>query len=270
MVYYGGNKDWQGFVTENPTWRVPPPCAMGAALHPHSSTILTMTTRFRILVSTLLGVAALTVAVPTASAQAPAVDHPAVKVVNEYLNQILTRQWKKSADIVDEASMKVLKDDYVARIKQARTMDDEEAMVKRVGKASLEEVTKMSPREWYSAYNDGLRERYNVPEERLAEIRRTIKLKTMSVAEDEGGRMVHILVKASYSTGEAAVERLDLTTLRNNGGKWQVVLDGQAPKITPLNGGAAPAGPAPVDPVKPAPAPPKTTKPAPAKPKRPN
>jgi len=234
-----------------------------------------MTSRFRILLSALLGVAALTTAVPSALAQTPATDHPAVKVVNDYLGMILTRQWKKSADIVDDASMKVLKDDYVGRTKLARTIDDEEAMVKRVGKSTLEEVEKMSPREWYAAYNDGLRQKYQVEDDKLAEIRRTIKLKTMSIAEDEGGKVVHILVKATYSTGEAAIERLDLTTLRNNAGKWQVVLDGQSPKITPLNGGAGPVRPAadPVrpasDPVKPA-TPPKTApKPNNTKPKRP-
>ena len=214
-----------------------------------------MTSRFRILVSALLGAAALSTAVPSAMAQVT--DHPAVKVVNEYLGMILTRQWKKSADIVDDSSMKVLKDDYVGRMKLARTIDDEEAMLKRVGKTKLEEVEKMSPREWYAAYNDGLRQKYEVSEEKLAEIRKSIKLKTLSVAEDEGGKVVHILVKASYSTGENAIERLDLTTLRNNAGKWQVVLDGQAPKITPLNGAAAPAAPPVVDPVKPA-TPPKT------------
>jgi len=226
-----------------------------------------MTTRFRFLVSALLGAAALSVAVPCALAQAPAVpSHPAVKVVNDYLGMILTRQWKKSADIVDEASMRTLKDDYVGRIKQSRTMDDEESMVRRVGKSTVEEVDKMSPREWYSAYNDGLRQKYQVEDDKLAEIRKTISLKTLSIAEDEGGKLVHILVKATYSTGDAHVERLDLTTLRNNGGKWQVVLDGQAPKITPLKSDAGPAGPSSVDPVKPtgpktAPKPPATTKP---------
>jgi hypothetical protein len=227
-----------------------------------------MTSPLRIFISALLGAAALAAAAPRAIAQAPApaANHPAVKVVNDYLGMILTRQWKKSADIVDDASIKTLKDDYVGRIKQARTIDDEEAMVRRVGKATLEEVEKMSAREWYAAYNDGLRERYKVEEEKLAEIRKTISLKTMSIAEDEGGKVVHILVKASYSTGDTAIERLDLTTLRNNGGKWQVVLDGQSPKITALKPGGS-AAPAPVDPVKPAA--PKTAPKPPTKPKRP-
>jgi hypothetical protein len=219
----------------------------------------------------LLGIAALTIAAPHAVAQAPAGDHPAVKVVNDYLAMILTRQWKKSADIVDDASIKTLKDDYVGRIKQARTIDDEEAMVRRVGKATVEEVAKMTPREWYSAYNDGLRERYQLSDEKLAEIRKTISLKTMSIAEDDGGKLVHILVKATYSTGDASVERLDLTTVKNNGGKWQIVLDGQAPRITPLKPGAA--APPVIDPVKPTTPKvvPKVPSPKPAgtKPKRP-
>ena len=224
-----------------------------------------MTNRIRLLASAFLGAALLLTAPPRAVAQA-APDHPAIKVVQEYLSMILTRQWQKSTDIVDESSIKTLQTDYVERVKQARTIDEEEAMLRRVGKATLEEVAKMPAREWYSAFNEGLKAQYKLEDEKLAEIRQSITLKTLSIASDDDGKLVHVLVKASYSTGEARIERLDLTTLRNNGGKWQVVLDGQSPKVTQLKPAAAPA-PAPKPPA-PAPAPKVTPKPA-TKPKRP-
>jgi hypothetical protein len=224
--------------------------------------------RFRHLLLTLACGAAFTVAAPRASAQQAADPeaHPASKVVHEYLGMILSRQWNGSANIVDEASMEGLKADYVARIKQARTMDDEEAMVRRVGKSTLDEVEAMKPRDFYTAYHDGLQERYKVDEPTLELIRKSLSIKLLSLAQ-ESDRLVHVLVRTKHSNGKVMIENLELVSLVKNGDKWQVALNEQAPKLTPVNGAAAPkAGPAApaADPVKPAVKP--ATKPAPAAP----
>ena len=192
-------------------------------------------------------------------------EHPAAKVVEEYLKMIITRQWKKSADIVDEKSMEVLHQDYVARTGQARTMDEEESMVRRVGKSTIEEVKAMKPREFYTAFHEGLQDRYKVEEAKLEIIRKSITMTVLSVAQ-ETDRLAHVLVRAKYSTGENLIERLELVSLLKNGEKWQVALNEQAPKSTPVEGAAKPAGTAPakpaVDPVKPVkPAPKPTVKP---------
>lgn len=238
-----------------------------------------MTSRFRLLVLAL-STAACMAGVPRAGAQATAVadpaEHPAAKVVREYLSMIITRQWKKSADIVDEQSMVVLHKDYVARTEKARTMDEEESMVRRVGKSTIEEVAQMKPREFYTAFHEGLQVSYKVEDAKLDVIRKTITMKVLSVVE-ETERLAHVLVRAKYSTGEADIERLELVSLLKNGGKWQVALNEQAPKAKRLDGaegGAKPADPAkpsdPVAPVKPAVDPVKPAKPAakpPVKPK---
>jgi len=228
---------------------------------------------FRFLVLAFL-TAVFTAGLPRAAAQTtqatdPA-EHPAAKVVEEYLAMIITRQWKKSADIVDEKSMEVLHQDYVARTEKARTMDEEESMVRRVGKSTIKEVAAMKPREFYAAFHEGLQVSYKVEDAKLDLIRKTITMKVLSVAQ-ETERLAHVLVRAKYSTGEADIERLELVSLLKNGEKWQVALNEQAPKAKAIEGAAggdkpadavSPVKPS-VDPVKPV----KPAKPAPAKPK---
>lgn len=242
-----------------------------------------MTSRFRLFVLALSTAAVSMTGAPRAAAQTtPAADpaeHPAAKVVKEYLAMIITRQWKKSADIVDEKSMEVLHNDYVARTEKARTMDEEESMIRRVGKSTIKEVAAMKPREFYTAFHEGLQVSYKVEDAKLDVIRKTITMKVLSVVE-ETERLAHVLVRAKYSTGEADIERLELVSLLKNGGKWQVALNEQAPKAKRLDGAegpgkgadpAKPAGPAdPVTPVKPSVDPVKPAKPAakpPVKPK---
>lgn len=233
---------------------------------PHSFLLTNMISRFRFLLAALTGAALLTAGMPRAAAQAVDPEtHPAGKVVKEYLAMIITRQWKKSADIVDSKSMEVLHKDYVERIDKAPTMDEEDNLIRRVGKFKAEEVAKMTPREFYTAFHEGLQERFKVEEAKLEMIRKSITIKLLSLAQ-EGDRTVHILVRAKYSTGEHNIERLELVSLLKNGEKWQVALNEQAPKATPVEG--APGNSTPPDPVKPAAdpvkpsAPPKPLKPA--------
>ena len=212
-----------------------------------------------------------------AATPAPGTEHPAYKVVQEYLEMVLTRQWSKGKGVVDEDSLKVAMEDYLRAIKRAPTIEAEEGMIRRVGKATIEEVMAMSPRDWYIAYNSSMKE---IPPEMLTEMRRTIKLKPLSAAEDESAKLAFFLVKADFENGENHYERYDMITLRNKDGKWMVLLDGMPPKITPLKPGAVPATPPAADPLGPGPKPaPKpaakpaakpATKPAtPVKPKKP-
>jgi hypothetical protein len=233
-----------------------------------------MISRFRFLLLAISGAAVLSAGMPQATAQAVDPEtHPASKVVKEYLSMILARQWNKSADIVDEASLAGLHKDYVDRIKGARTMDDEEALIRRVGKSTMDEVAKMKPRDFYTAYHEGLQERYKVDEAVLNIIRKTLTIRLLSAGQ-ENERTVHILVRTKHSNGKAVIENLELVSLLKNGEKWQVALNEQAPKVTPVEGAGNAGAAKTVDPVKPATAPkpatppkPATTKPAPG-PKR--
>lgn len=236
-----------------------------------------MISKLSFAVLSLFFAAALTSGLPVATAQdAAAIEaHPATKVVREYLNMILARKWDKSADIVDAESLKGLHKDYVDRVKHASTMDEEESMVRRVGVSTVEQVEQMKPRDFYTAYHEGLQDRYKVSEEALDIIRKTLTIKLLSLAQEDE-KTVHILVRTKHSTGKVIIENLELISLLKHGEKWQVALNEQAPKATPLEGAGGDAAKPPakppvrpaLDPVKPSPPKPRPSA-KPSKPKAP-
>jgi hypothetical protein len=197
-----------------------------------------MISRFRFHVTALLGAALLSAAIPQATAQTPSVEsHPACKVVYDYLTMILTRRYDQSADIMDENALASLQKDYVERIKNAPTMDDEEVMITRLGVTTVEQVSQMKPRAFYTAYNLGLQKQHKVPDDVLAIVRKTLTFKVLSVAQ-ETDRTVHVLVRTKHENGKVHFESLDLISLVKNGEKWQIAPNLQAPKITPVAGAA--------------------------------
>lgn len=203
-----------------------------------------------------LAVLAVLLAPSPASAQqknAASDSHPAVKVVRDYLQSALQRDWAKSASLVDPKSLDRLLADYVMRIKAAPTMDDERQMLERVGKTELPEVEKMAPAEFYTAYHKGMQERFNVSEETMKAVRNSLTLNVLSVAA-ETPELVHVLVRTTHNNGRTQMSNLELISLIKSGGKWLVSLDEQLPKVTPVDesGSGRPATPPAPAPQKPA------------------
>ncbi len=194
--------------------------------------------------------------------------HPASKVVKDYLQLVLQREWTKSATLVEPSSLKQLHADFLRRLKAAPTMDDEEEMTRRVGKGSFTEVEKMAPLAFYTAYHEGIQERWKVSPEVIKKVRDSLTVRLLSIGEEDADH-VHILVRTKHSNDKAIIENLELLSLVRIDGAWKVALNEQAPKITPLDSALAPAPaaakpvPPVTDPVKPAPAKtPAKTKPA--------
>ena len=214
------------------------------------------------LVSRPFAIAAIVAAAVPAGAQESAMDsHPAAKVVRDYLNYVLQREWTKSADLVEPKSLETLQKDYIERVKRAQTMDEEEMMLRRVGKASLEDVAALAPREFYSAYHKGLQDRMQVSEETLERVKKSLTMKILSIAP-EGEDRVHVLVRTKHSNEKLQIENLELISLIRIKDRWVVGLNEQVPKVTELKGGAPATAPA-ADPAAPDPAP---KKPEPVKP----
>lgn len=170
--------------------------------------------------------------------------NPAAKVVKDYLQLMLQREWAKSASLVEPASLKQLVDDYVKRLKGAPTMDDEEEMTRRVGKKTVEEVANMAPIDFYVAYHQGIQERYKVPAEVIKQVRDTLSLKLLSIAQEDDTH-IHILVRTKHNNDKAVFESLELVSLVKIGDAWKVGLNEQAPRVTPLKGASAPSAAAP-------------------------
>lgn len=187
--------------------------------------------------------------------------HPASKVVRDYLQLVLQREWNKSATLVEPTSLKQLHADFLQRLKKAPTMDDEAEMTRRVGKESYDQVKDMAPVAFYTAYHEGIQERWKVSPEVIKKVRDSLTVRLLSIGEEDASH-VHILVRTKHSNDKALIENLELISLIKIDGAWKVALNEQAPKITPLDSALAPAPPTaaketskPQDPVKPAPKP---------------
>lgn len=193
----------------------------------------------------------------TAAESAKLEAHPATKVVKDYLQLMLQREWAKSAALVEPASLKQLVEDYVKRLKNAPTMDDEAEMTRRVGKGTIEEVEAMAPVEFYVAYHQGIQQRYQVPPEVIKKVRDSLSLRVLSLAQEDESH-VHILVRTKHNNDKAIFESLELVSLVKVGDAWKVGLNEQAPRMTPVGAAAAdkPAADKPAETPKPA-APPK-------------
>ena len=186
--------------------------------------------------------------------------HPASKVVRDYLQLVLQREWNKSAALVEPNSLKQLHSDFLQRLKKAPTMDDEQEMTRRVGKQTYTEVESMAPVSFYTAYHEGIQERWKVSPEVIKKVRDSLTVRLLSIGEEDAAH-VHILVRTKHSNDKAIIENLELISLIKVDGSWKVALNEQAPKITPLDSALAPAppttksGPKTIDPVKPTPKP---------------
>ena len=192
--------------------------------------------------------------------------HPASKVVKDYLQLVLERDWNKAATLVQLESLQQLHADFLQRLKKAPTMDDELMLTKRVGKETYTDVEKMAPIAFYTAYHEGLQERWKVSPEVIRKVRASLTVRLLSIGEEDGSH-VHILVLTNHSTDKALIENLELISLIKKDGSWKVALNGQEPRITPLDSALAPAPPLgsketpkSIDPVKPAPKPPAKSK----------
>lgn len=201
------------------------------------------------------------------SQEAAATDenHPAAKVVNEYLKCMLSQDWEASSKIVETKSLEDLRDDYVKRVKSTATLDEEKMVVEKFKVKQIEDVGKLSGAEFYITYHKLLKERNPADATMLKKVRDSMKLRILSIAP-ETDALVHVLVRTNHNNDKVAVQSLEIISLIKVGDKWMVGLNEQTPKITPLAkgpGGDAPASteaPAAPEPVKPTVKPPTKAK----------
>jgi len=165
------------------------------------------------------------VAAPVASAQ-DVKTHPATQVVFQYLKHATSQEWKESVVLLDADSVLDLMRRYVYRIKQAPTIDDEIAMVRKLNQTSLSAVEKMDPVDFYIAYHKGVQERFEVTDEILEQIKTTMRAKPLSLGLEtiDGLEYAHVLVRTRHQNRDKEVSSLDLVSLVNLKGSWKVTL----------------------------------------------
>ncbi len=172
---------------------------------------------------------------PAQDKPVPNEDHPAVKVVRDYMKYMLAQDWEHSSALVEEQSMAALRDDYLKRMKRPGmlTLDEEKEIIEKFKVKRLEDIEKIDPRIFYTQYHQMLKERTDVPAEVLQTVRDSMQLRILGVAP-ESDTLTHVLVRTKHNNGRVQVENLELVSLLKRGDKWMVGLNEQVPKVTPL------------------------------------
>lgn len=167
--------------------------------------------------------------------------HPAAQVVMSYLRYAMAQDWTKSVALLEPDSVTDLRERYIARIKQATTIDEEIAMVRKLDRNNLAEVEKMSDVDFYIAYHKGVQDRFDVTPEILEQIRKTMGVLPLSLGEEtiDGKDYAHILVRTKHQNRSKEVSSLDMISLIKLGGKWKVTLLAQRPVVKDVEGKAA-------------------------------
>ncbi len=175
---------------------------------------------------------------PAQEVSAEVENHPAVKVVKEYLKCMLEQNWTGSAKLVETKSLEDLRDDYVKRVKSTASLDEERMVVEKFKVKQLEDIEKLSGVDFYIAYHRLLKERAPVEPAVLKKVRDSMKLRILSLAL-ENEKLCHILVRTKHANDRVNVESLEVLSMVKVGENWQVGLNEQTPKLTPIDGSAA-------------------------------
>ena len=159
--------------------------------------------------------------------------HPAYQVVVSYLTYAMGQDWPKSGALIEAASLKDLRDRYIARIGSARTVQEEIDMCRALDCTNLTEAKTLDPTDFYIRYHQGIEKRYKVSKEKLDTIMRTKRVKLLSLAEEthNGKDLAHVLVRTKHDNGSKEISSLELISLLKVDGKWLVTLDAMRPTV---------------------------------------
>ncbi len=189
----------------------------------------------RALLLPLLAFQAATLSV-SAQSNAQIESHPATQVVLSYLRYAMAQDWTKSVALLEPESVTDLRVRYLERIKQASTIDEEIAMVRKLNCNNLSEVEKLTDVDFYIAYHKGVQDRFEVTPEILEQIRKTMGVKLLSLGEEtvEEKDYTHVLVRTKHQNRDREVSSLDMISLVKIDGKWKVTLLAQRPIVKKL------------------------------------
>ncbi|MEZ5301756.1 MAG: hypothetical protein R3F11_14060 [Verrucomicrobiales bacterium] len=203
----------------------------------------------------ILAAAALAPLCPAQVNSNDAVKHPAAEVVVRYLRHALSLEYDLAAKLIEPQSLESLKGGYIDRIKAAPVLDEEMAMIKKLGGERLSDIEAMTPAQFYIAYNKGLQSRFEITPELLNRIKSSIKLRVLSVGLEEDGNLAHVLVRTEHDRERHHVKDLELVSLVKVSGEWKVSLVQQRAVFERREDPGAEKPVARAEPVKPTPAP---------------
>lgn len=171
---------------------------------------------------------------PRLAADTP--EHPAAAVVTEYLTAVVGQEWKAAAEHVALDALQRRQAQFVEAVQTSPTIDIERARLEGLGVRDLEELRRMSPREFYERERDAMHRPLNVTPATLERKKESLKVSFIAVVE-EGDDVAHALVRTSQETLDTVIEEMLVLTLeKQSDNAWRVVPDAQRPIIQPLSG----------------------------------
>ncbi|MFT5109323.1 MAG: hypothetical protein ACI9UA_004970, partial [Pseudoalteromonas tetraodonis] len=167
--------------------------------------------------------------------------HKAYQRVVSYLTYAMGQDWPKSAALIEENSLKNLRDRFVGRISRARTVQEELDMCRALDCTNLDEVKTLDPTTFYIRYHEGIQKSYEVSKEKLAMIMQTKEVKLVSLAEEihDGKSYSHVLVRTRHQNGDKLISSLELVSMLDVDGDWLVTMEAQKPTVSAVDSSAA-------------------------------
>ena len=158
-------------------------------------------------------------------------DHPAAKVAKTYLQHMANRNFQKAVKMVDDNSLVALQKDQVNYLKSAPTVDEEEAMLKRLEVSDISVFAKLSPVEAFVRHNKA-RHKSDAESLKLTkQMNDTLQMNILGTVK-ENNSLVHVFIRSKHQRKDKEVSTLDLVSLLKDGKTWKVSLNAQEPTFT--------------------------------------
>ncbi len=174
-------------------------------------------------------------------------DHPVAAFVKSYLENVVSQDWTATSTMLLTSSLERKKTQMIEIIKNSRTMSEEQAKLKMLGAKDVRDIEKMTPQAAYIADRKAVHEmdeRMMITPEVIKRKRETLRINILGLVPEEGGKIIHAVVRTRQETLEASIEELLLISVvqdKLDEKKWFVAPDMQVPLTSPLKPEQAPA-----------------------------
>lgn len=179
---------------------------------------------------------ALATVLPVHAENLPA-SHPTAALVKKYLEAVVKQDWKTASGMLLPSSLERRRIQMIAAVKNSATMTEEAAKLSLLGVKDIKDLEKMTPQEAYVADRDAVHKRMKVSDDAIKKKQETLQINVLGLIAEDGGKIVHALVRTKQDTTDVNIEELLLISLaqdKDDKDKWLIVPDMQQPITTPL------------------------------------
>jgi len=164
-------------------------------------------------------------------------DHPTSLLVKRYLEAVVKQDWTLASSLLLPMSLERRKQQMILAVKNSNTMTEEATKLSMLGMKDIGDLEKLSPQDAYVADRKAVHDRMKVSPETIKKKQDTLSINILGLVPEEGGKIVHAIVRTKQQTEDAEIEELLLISMtqdKENPKKFLVVPDMQQPITTAL------------------------------------